>query len=188
MSSTGAAKHRRPDSLVEHQAMAAAVADSSLRQTASVGHAMGTPYRQRRARAAAGLTPPHMHTRDAPVPGRRWGGGNMACSPSLPWGQPRGWPLRSRVRAGRKWRTIGENKAGGPSLAVPAVLLSTSVPGFPVGLAPHTAPRRPGAGGAGGHLVSLGAGGRFGAFPAGAALPFGGLHPQAMVSRCSCWL
>lgn len=51
----------------------------------------------------------------------------MACSPLLPWGQPLGWPLRSRVRAGRKWRTIGENKAGGPSLAVPAVLLGTSL-------------------------------------------------------------
>lgn len=77
MSSTGAAKRRRPYSLVEHQAMAAAVADSSLRQTVSVGHDVGTPYRQSRARAATGLTLPHVHARDAPVPGRRWrrGGG-----------------------------------------------------------------------------------------------------------------
>lgn len=103
-------------------------------------------------------------------------GGKMADAPLLPWGQPQGRLPRSHAQAGRKWRTIGENKAGGPGLAVLVVLLSTSLhchvfprwpllvavgsghPSFPGGLAPHATPQRPCVGGAGGHLVSPGAG------------------------------
>lgn len=51
----------------------------------------------------------------------------MAGAPPLPWGQLGGRPPQSRAQAGRKWRTIGKNKAGGPGLAVLVVLLGTSL-------------------------------------------------------------
>lgn len=102
-------------------------------------------------------------------------GGDGRC-PAVAMGAAAGTPPRSRAQAGRKWRTIGENKAGSPSLALLAVPLGTSfhrhvplsgfswwrrtlgTPGFSMGLGPHTAPRRPCVRGAGGHLVSPGAG------------------------------
>lgn len=83
----------------------------------------GPLRRWRWAGTAPGLTPPHA--------GEGRGGGRwreeVAGTPPLPWGQPRGQPPRSHARAGRKWRTIGENKAGSPGLAVLAVPLGTSL-------------------------------------------------------------
>lgn len=57
--------------------------------------------------------------------GWRWGGDG--CHPAVAMGAAAGTPPQSRAQAGRKWRTIGENQAGRPGLAVPAVPLRTSL-------------------------------------------------------------
>lgn len=53
--------------------------------------------------------------------------GGDGCHPAVAMGAAMGTPPQSRAQAGRKWRTIGENKAGSPGLAVLAVPLRTSL-------------------------------------------------------------
>lgn len=93
----------------------------------------------------------------------------MGAAAGMAAAEPREGGKEMENNWGEQGRRPQPGHAGGAARHVP---LRPPQRPLPAALAPHAAPQRPGARGVGGHLVSLGAGGRFGAFPAGMALLF----------------